>query len=123
MNTTMCNITLNTDDTDDFGFEETEKRFPKAKFFICIPFSSLDDVLSDSDSIVIVIEHKCYCYSENPKKDDRIVVRNKSGYGITYGDAIQALVDRRYKPCAHPFLEDFYENSQNSNVFRAIFGS
>lgn len=119
----MSNISSGGFDADDFGFEETEKRFPKAKFFICIPFSCLDDVLSYSDSIVIAIEHKCYCYSENPKKDDRIVVRSKSGYGITYGDAIQALVDRRFKPCAHPFLEGFYENSQNSNVYRAIFGS
>lgn len=93
---------------DDFEHLSLLNLFPDAKFTVCLPLSIMDSSLSDKDSIVIVIQHTCYCYSERPKKEDRIIVRKRSGHSITYRNAIQALIDYGYTPpCGHFFPGGF----------------
>lgn len=111
---------------DDYAFErqmtEMRKTFPKAKFTICIELDQLDEVLSNHDAIVIKITHNCYCYSNNRRKDDLILVHNTTGKAITYKDAIEAIVKYKYDPkCSHVFFEGF--THVGDCLFKTYFGS
>lgn len=113
-----------TEDDNDFEMEmaEMRKTFPRAKFTISIPLDAVNDVISNHDTIVIKITHNCYCYSENPRKDDLILVHNTTGEGITNKDAIEAIVKYKYDPkCSHVFFEGF--TRVGDCVFKTYFGS
>lgn len=110
----------------DIEFElqmhELERIFPDANFTICIELSDLDDVISHDDGIVIKIDHECYCYDRNPRKDDLILVYNKTGDGIANKDAIDAMIECGCDPkCNHVFFEGFKHVADC--LFKTFFGS
>jgi SMC interacting uncharacterized protein involved in chromosome segregation len=102
--------------------EALDRMFPDANFSICIGLSDLDDVISHDNVIVIRITHKCYCYMNNPRKDDLIYVYNKTGNGITNKDVVDAMIEDGYDPdCSHVFYEGLRQ--VRAGVFKAHFGS
>ena len=102
--------------------EALDRIFPDANFTICIGLAELDTVISNDDVIVIKIDHECYCYDQNPRKADIIVVYNKTGEGITNKDAIDSMIEYGYDPaCNHVFFEGFKHVADC--IFKTYFGS
>lgn len=102
---------------------DVDELYPHAHFSICFEEETLDEKLSDEKTIFIVIKHTCYCYGGAAVPNDYIQVRRRDGADfITYRDAIEAMIDYGYKPCAHYFLEDF-KQIKDTIQFQAFFGS
>lgn len=91
----------------DAMWEEVRAMFPKAQFSICFDKECLESELCTEDTIFLVIKHKCYCFGSRYVPHTYVMVTKKQGAScITYADAVNALVDYGYKPCAHYFLEN-----------------
>jgi hypothetical protein len=109
------------EEEDEREIKLIEEMFPDAKFTICIDSKELDDVISNKDTIVIMEKHTCYCYDDNPRNNDYIIVKNK-GNGITNKDMINAMIENNYDPkCNHRFLEMF--SKVNDVTYEVWFGS
>lgn len=102
-----------------------EDQFPLAKFRASLHPDCLDATLSTEQTIVIVCTHTCYCWEDQPRSSDYILVRCRAGSSsITYRDAVNAMVEADYDPdCNHVFLENFYRENESSIQFQAYFGS
>ena len=106
---------------DGAMYDAVQKMYPGKNFFICFDKGTLTSELSKEPQIFIMVTHKCYCFSERVP-NTYIQVKRRHGAGcITYGDAVQAMVDSGYMPCAHSFLEDF--QLINGITYQAHFGS
>lgn len=51
--------------------------FHNVKFTISISLGSLSHIVSNKQSIALVITHHYYCYTQSPRRDDHYIVRKK----------------------------------------------
>lgn len=109
-------------DIDEYA--EVQDMFPDAMFSIAFPKCMLDDELCKEETAFIVIKHKCYCFSDDINVPNTYirVKRRKGANCITYTDAIRAMIDAKYEPCAHYFLESL-DRVKDTIQFQAHFGS
>lgn len=104
-------------------WDKVQDMFPKAQFSICFDPDTLASTLSTENTIFLVIKHKCYCFGrENVPNTYVQVNKTTTANGITYADAVQALIDAKYEPCAHYFLEHIHQ-VENTIQFEIRWGS
>jgi excinuclease UvrABC helicase subunit UvrB len=98
-----------------------QQMFPDAKFTISIALEKMNKIITNNDIVVIQLIHNCYCYEDNERKNEYVLVKN-DGNGITYKNLIDALIKEQYDPnCSHYFLENFY--FINEITLEPFFGS
>lgn len=106
----------------DTEFDILRKLFPNAKFTISMSLGSLSHIVSNKQSISLVITHHCYCYTQSPRKEDHYTVKRNAHGHITMYDIIQQLIKDKYDPvCVHRFLENLIEI--NDHTYEISFGS
>lgn len=119
-------MSSDTDALEEFNamWDAVQEMYPKAQFSVCFDKDTLGLELSKEPIIFLMVTHGCYCYTleglEVPNTYIQVKRREGADY-ITYGDAVQAMVDFGYKPCSHYFLEDF--RLVNGITYRVQFGS
>ena len=85
-------------------------KFPGALFSITIDDSELDDILSDSDQIMIKQDFDCDCF--HVKRVPRYFRIKSSGNSLTNRYVIKELIKQRLNlECNHIFLEGFIKNT------------
>lgn len=103
--------------------DEVQDMYPGANFSICFDKDTLASDLSKEKTVFIVIKHRCYCYNDENVPNTYVQVNRRQGCAsITYGDAVQALVDSGYEPCSHYFLEAF-RHIEGTIQYEGHFGS
>ena len=118
----------NDDDDDDFDQEACEhemeildEMYPDINFTICIPINTFGDIVTQSKKILVINRYNCYCYSENPRVLDHFVVTGTENNPITYKKIIDVLAKKFNPACAHRFLEQIDEISED--IFEIFCGS
>jgi hypothetical protein len=90
-------------------------------FEICIDDDALDEVLAETNRIVLKIKFNCYCYDNNPRNTEYYILNSNNNI-ITVRDAINCLIENKFKcGCNHVFLEGF--DMITPIEFEAFFGS
>ena len=94
--------------------------FPGALFSVDIDESELDDIISESDQIMIKQEFTCYCF--NVKRDPLYYRVKGNGKKLTNRYVIEELIKQKMNlECNHMFLEGFIKNTDNQ--FELLVGS
>jgi hypothetical protein len=95
--------------------------FPEALFVVAIDKSELDDIISESDQIMIKQEFTCYCF--NVKRDPLYYhIKVSPGQNLTNRYVINELIEQKMNlECNHMFLEGFIQKTDVQ--FELITGS
>ena len=85
--------------------------FPGALFVVAIDESELDDIISESDQIMIKQEFTCYCF--NVKRDPLYYhIKGSCGKKLTNRRVINELIEQKMNlECNHMFLEGFTQKT------------
>ena len=93
--------------------------FSGALFVVDIDVSQLDDIICESENIIIKQDFPCYCF--NVKRDPLYYRVKGNGKKLTNRYVIEELIKQKMNlECNHMFLEGFIKNTDNQ--FELIIG-
>ena len=113
-----------TQDTNDEEVDFFNKRFPDAKFSICLRQDELKEKISDEKQVAIRQTFTCYCHDTKYTGIDRpqpkfFVIKNDN---MTVENVLDELIRQNMTAdCNHQFLEGFYKHTDAQ--YELFFGS